>query len=249
LAGSGTATWLSVPRAAGDDGQYQLPPSVPVLAPVFLPVLFYHFTPPDFEQQLKYLQGRGYMVIDMDQAMAGMRGEWLPPKPVVITFDDGFEDQMQAAEILKQFHMKATFYIIDGGPASNWCIGAGRQYHLESQPPEGCGDAYLTWDQVRALDRSGLITIGGHTINHPNLAAETRDEQWHEISDGKIQLEKQLGHAVKHFAYPYGSYDSSTVRLVRQAGYKTAVTTQPEQYQGAGSVYTLGRTRDAFELP
>lgn len=216
---------------------------------LFLPILMYHYTPPDFEQQLQHLVDAGYTVIDMDQALNGMRGGWLPDKPVVITFDDGFENQMQAFAILKRFEMKATFYIIDGGPASDWCIGAGRKYHLDTQPPGGCGDAYLTWDQVRELDRSGLVTIGGHTIDHPNLASETLEEQQHEIIDGKSELEKQLGHTVRHFAYPYGSFDSTTIMIAQQAGYQTAVTTRPGDYQEAGAEYTLRRVRDAFDLP
>jgi peptidoglycan/xylan/chitin deacetylase (PgdA/CDA1 family) len=216
---------------------------------LLLPILIYHYTPPDFADQLQHLKDTGYSVIDMDQALAGMRGGTLPMKPVVITFDDGFENQMQAFDILKQFNMKATFYIIDGGQASNWCIGAGRKYHLPSQPPGGCGDKYLTWDQVRELDRSGLITIGGHTIDHPNLASETPAEQKHEIIDGKTELERQLGHKIYHFAYPYGAYDATTVLLVQEAGYQTAVTTHDGNNQDAGTEYILNRVRNAFDLP
>jgi peptidoglycan/xylan/chitin deacetylase (PgdA/CDA1 family) len=216
---------------------------------LFLPILIYHYTPPDFADQLQHLQDTGYTVIDMDQALGGLRGEPLPVKPVVITFDDGFENQMRAFDTLKQFNMKATFYIIDGGPNSNWCIGAGRKYHLPSQPAGGCGDAYLTWDQVRELDRSGLITIGGHTIDHPNLASESLDDQKHEIIDGKAQLEQQLGHKIYHFAYPYGSYDANTILLVQEAGYETAVTTHEDNNQPPGAEYTLNRVRNAFDLP
>lgn len=216
---------------------------------LLLPILIYHYTPPDFADQLQHLNDTGYTVITMDAALAGMRGGQLPAKPVVITFDDGFENQMQAFAILKQFNMPATFYIIDGGPASNWCIGAGRKYHLPAQPPGGCGDAYLTWDQVRELDHSGLITIGGHTIDHPNLATESIDDQKHEIIDGKTELEQELGHKIYHFAYPYGSYDADTVLLVQEAGYETAVTTHEDNNQAAGTEYTLNRVRDTFDLP
>ena len=216
---------------------------------LFLPILFYHYTPPDFEVQLQYLQSHDYTVIDMAQALAGLRGGPLPAKPVVITFDDGFENQMDAFALLQKYHMKATFYIIDGGAKSNWCIGAGRKYHLPSQPAGGCGDKYLTWDQVRELDKSGLITIGGHTIDHPNLASESLDEQKYEIIDGKTELEAELGHKVVDFAYPYGSYDPTTILLVQEAGYQTAVTTHNNQFQPAGAEYTLNRVRDATELP
>lgn len=216
---------------------------------VFLPILFYHYTPPDFDAQLTNLEQKDYTVVTMAQALAGLEGGPLPKKPVVITFDDGFANQMDAYQILKAHHMKATFYIIDGGPDSKWCIGAGRKYGDPSQPASGCGDAYLNWDQVRMLDKSGLITIGGHTIDHPNLASETLSQQEYEIVQGKQELEQELGHPVQDFAYPYGSYNASTLQIVEEAGYETAVTTQPSDYQAPGYQYTLSRIRDAWELP
>jgi len=220
------------------------------VANIFLPILIYHYTPPNFDQQLTYLEQHGYTVIDLDQALLGLRGVGpLPPKPAVITFDDGFENQMQAFAMLQQHHMKATFFVINGGPGSNWCIGAGRKYHLPSQPPQGCGDAYLTWDQVRTLDRSGLVTIGGHTLDHPNLAGLPPAEQQHEIADSKAEIEQQLGHPIHDFAYPYGAYSDTTIQLVREAGYDTAVTTLPGDYQSPAFQYTLRRVRDALELP
>jgi peptidoglycan/xylan/chitin deacetylase (PgdA/CDA1 family) len=216
---------------------------------LFLPIVLYHYTPPDFAQQLQYLVDNNYTTISMAQAYAGLNGGPLPTKPVVITFDDGYENQMQAFALLMQFHMKATFYIINGGPASLWCIGAGRQYHLSIQPPGGCGDAYLTWDQVKELDKSGLITIGGHTIDHENLASLTPAQQEYEIDASKAGIEKEIGHTIYDFAYPYGAYDDETVDLVKQAGYRTAVTTLADNDQIPSEPFTLRRIRDTETLP
>lgn len=75
-----------------------------------VPILLYHKTPVDFEHQLSLLEQRGYQTIDLDQLSAAFRGRYtLPPKPIVITFDDGFADQVQAADILRSRNMKATF--------------------------------------------------------------------------------------------------------------------------------------------
>jgi peptidoglycan/xylan/chitin deacetylase (PgdA/CDA1 family) len=216
---------------------------------VRLPILLYHYPPPDFEAQLVHLEQAGYTVIDLDQALAGLHGQALPAKPVVITFDDGFSAQMSAFEALKRHNMKATFYIIYGGEASRWCLGAGRRYNDPLQPPNGCGDGYLNWDQVRTLDGSGLITIAGHTINHRNLATLSEADQKFEIETGKAQLEAQLGHSVRHFAYPYGQYNGYTIKIVQEAGYLTAVTTAPGIDQTLGSAFTLRRVRNAFMLP
>lgn len=214
-----------------------------------LPILLYHNPPPDFEQQLIHLEESGYTVINLDQALVGMGGGPLPPKPVVITFDDGYVSQMAAFEILKRHNLKATFYIIDAGSESLWCIGAGRHYGDPMQPTGGCGDEYFSWDQIRKLDQSGLITIAGHTVNHRNLATLSPAEQRMEIAVGKEIIEKELGHSIRHFAYPYGAYNADSLALVREAGYLTAVTTLEGSEQAVGYPFELRRVRDALMLP
>ncbi len=215
----------------------------------FIPILMYHYTPGDFDQQLSYLQQAGYTAVDLGQVATALSGTGsLPPKPVVITFDDGFADQLAAFEALKRHGMKATYYVINGGPLSQWCIGSGRRHRDSMQPPLGCGDAYLTWDQVRELDRSGLITIGGHTVDHMNLATLSPEEQRYQIVESKLHIEKQLGHPIHDFAYPYGSYTDTTIQIVQESGYRTAVTTMPGDHQIPGQPYTLRRVRDAYSL-
>jgi len=210
----------------------------------------YHQTPADFSAQLDFLEQHGYHTVTMAQLAAALHGQdGLPPKPVVITFDDGFADQMTAFAQLQHHHMVATYYIIDGGPGSRWCIGASRRYNDPAQPAGGCGDAYLNWDQVRQLDRSGIITIGAHTIDHDNLASDSPDQQTYEIAQGKHLLEAQLGHKVADFAYPYGSFDATTLQIVQQAGFATAVTTTPGTSQSLATIYTLRRVRDPRMLP
>jgi peptidoglycan/xylan/chitin deacetylase (PgdA/CDA1 family) len=215
-----------------------------------LPIVYYHYTPPDFDAQMQYIMAHGFSVIDMDTAIAGLEGRTvLPAKPLVITFDDGFANQMDAFAILQKYQFKATFYVMNGGERSLWCVGASRRYHDPAQPAEGCGDAYLSWDQIRMLDHSGLITIGGHTLDHFNLAELSEADQRTEIADSKRGIEHELGHPIKHFAYPYGGYTQKTIDITREAGYMTAVTTiiSPEQPEGAR--YTLRRIHDVYALP
>ena len=221
-------------------------------APIGLtvPILLYHNTPGNFRDQLEYLKTHAYTVVDLDQIAAAMSGGTaLPAKPVAITFDDGFSTQLQAVALLKQYNFKATFYIISSGSGSQWCIGAGRRYHDPLQPAAGCGDSYLSWDQVRAIDRDGRFTIGAHTVDHQNLATVSPAQQRLEIDQNKIQLEAQLGHGVRHFCYPYGSYNQATIELVRQAGFITATTTLPGTIQPPGSLLALRRIRDTLSLP
>jgi peptidoglycan/xylan/chitin deacetylase (PgdA/CDA1 family) len=219
------------------------PPGSAATKTLHVPILVYHKTPDNFAAQLEYLQAQGYSTIVPQQLVASLHGAGaLPPKPLIITFDDGFANQMTAFTVLRAHKMTATFYLITGGPESNWCIGANR-----SNP--SCGDQYLSWDQIRELDQSGIITIGGHTINHRNLAELAPDQQRYEIADGKRQLEQHLGHPIYDFAYPYGSYNASAVQIARDAGYETAVSTTPGTEQSLGNLYTLYRVRDALKLP
>lgn len=208
-----------------------------------VPILIYHYTPTNFEEQLQYLVQHHYSAVTFDQLVDTLtKGALMPAKPVIITFDDGYEDQMKAFGLLKKYDMPATYYIIVGGPDSAWCIGAGRSN-------SACGDAYLSWGQVRMLDASGLITIASHTLNHLNLASLPPERQRLEIFEGKAQLESQLGHPVRHFAYPYGSYNGTTMQLVREAGFATAVSTLPGTFQGPSNLYSLYRVRSALTLP
>jgi len=248
------AKWNTQLDTAGREAIHDTPtaphPAASHPGALFIPIVLYHYTPANFEQQLEHLDRTGYTTVDLDQVAAALAGTGtLPTKPVVITYDDGFADQMTAFNLLKAHHMKATFYIINGGPLSKWCIGASRRYNDPLQPPQGCGDSYMTWDQVRQLDRSGLMTIGGHTLDHSNLAALSPDEQRHEIADSKAGIEQQIGHSIRHFAYPYGNYNATTIGLVQQAGYITAVTVEPGDYQTPGQPFVLKRIRDTLSLP
>ncbi len=208
-----------------------------------VPILMYHRTPADFEQQIKHLVDRGYTGITLDQLhLALTLGGELPPKPVIITLDDGYTDQLREVEILTHYKMPATMYVINGGAASQWCIGANKK------DLPNC-EAFLSWDEIRKLDRGGLITIGSHTMNHPNLTGLTAEQQRAEIIGGKQELEKQLGHPVYHLAYPYGAYNAASVAIAQQAGFTTAVTTEPGMTHTVSSLLTLTRLRNALELP
>ncbi|HSH31454.1 MAG TPA: polysaccharide deacetylase family protein, partial [Candidatus Saccharimonadales bacterium] len=185
-----------------------------------------------------------YHAIDFDQLTLALKhGAPLPPKPVIITFDDGFANQLRGFELLQKYQTKATFYIVTGGEGSRYCIGANRRAGLP------CGDAYLNWDEIRRLDSSGLVTIGAHTIDHVALASRSAAEQQRQIIGSKTEIEAQLGHPIRHFAYPAGSYNADVMTAVRAAGFATAVTTRPGTTQAADKLYELTRVRSAYTLP
>ena len=88
----------------------------------------------------------------------------------------------------------------------------------------------LTWDELRAITREPMATIGAHTITHPMLAKASSDVARREIVEGRATIEAELGVRVRHLAYPVGDATSAGPRefaLAREAGFATAVTTRP----------------------
>lgn len=207
-----------------------------------IPILMYHKTPSDFEAQLQHLQARSYTPITMKVASRILRGIEPPPsKPVVITYDDGFSDQLIAYSLLKKYRMVATFYIMPGGELSGWCVGADR-HSLD------CGDSYLNWSEIKAIGDSGLIEIGSHTVDHAQLNALNSEIKRSQIISSKVQIEQQIRREVVSFAYPYGTFDAEAINIVREAGYTSAVSTIAGTAQSTDSLYGLRRIRNAFDL-
>lgn len=210
---------------------------------VLLPILLYHKPPANFEAQLNQLAAKGYTTVTMAEVASYLTGQAKPPtKPAVITFDDGFTDQLNAMASLQRHHMKATLYLITAGERSHWCIGIERR-------PGNCGDSYLNWDQIKQMMSTGLIEIGGHTVDHPSLPTLTPADQTFEIVSNKQRLESMLGVHLTTFAYPYGSFNTTTINIVKQAGYYTAVSTISGLYQSPDTIYALRRVRAVSELP
>lgn len=183
-----------------------------------IPVLNYHqveakdgnpltLRPEQFEAQMDYLDAEGYTPVTIDEMMdAYEHGAPLPKKPVVITFDDGYDDNYTYAyPILKKHGFKATIFLI---------------YDFTDTYP-----GYLTWDQIDEMKASGLIRFESHTMTHANLSKLTSaDELRHEISDSRRLLSEKLGDDVRYIAYPGGVVNEQIETITRDAGYRGGFT-------------------------
>jgi peptidoglycan/xylan/chitin deacetylase (PgdA/CDA1 family) len=92
----------------------------------------------------------------------------------------------------------------------------------------------LTWDMAERLRASGLVEIGAHTVSHAVLANESAAEVRTEMVRGRERLESRLGVPIRHFAYPFGGraeVGAREIRLAREAGFNTAVTTRHANLQ------------------
>jgi len=180
----------------------------------------YSVTGVQFEEQMAYLHEKGYTPISLGQLFDFYEGKAvLPDKPIIITFDDGYEDNfLVALPIMEKYKMHSTVFIITS---------------LVGTPD------YLSWQQI--ADMQGRQTeIGSHTVTHVALDELSSDEQRHEIVDSKVMLEKHVG-PVKFFAYPYGQFTSTTQQILGEAGYLGACSGIPGLNRKDVPVYALKR--------
>jgi len=174
-----------------------------------------------FEKQIKYLSEKGWHSFTMAEAIANK--DKLPEKSVIITFDDGYRDNLtNALPILKKYNFKATIYLVNDRHDRDWS-------GYRKSKNEGAGlkdEPKLSDDNVRELIESGLIEIGAHTITHANLSTLGNDESHKEICKSKDLIEKEFNIICDSFAYPFGLYKNSDVLDVKNCGYTNAVTTK-----------------------
>lgn len=118
------------------------------------------------------------------------------------------------------------------------------RHQIENSIPNGPpSNAFASRQQIVEASRSPLVSLGGHTVSHPNLGRLSASDIRHEVREGKKQLESWTGDSIRWFAYPYGQrehWDGRTKRIVREEGFNGAVTTV-RAYADQGA--------DQFEIP
>jgi peptidoglycan/xylan/chitin deacetylase (PgdA/CDA1 family) len=107
-------------------------------------------------------------------------------------------------------------------------------------PAEPAGPEFLTWDQVREMQSSG-VDIGAHTVRHAFLPAETVERRREELAESRARIERETGTACRHFAYPYGAVTPGIAREVRDAGFEAAVSTRVRDLAAGEDLFLLPR--------
>jgi len=164
----------------------------------------YVVPPEDFAEQLDYLAEEGYTTITpQDYARARKGKQQLPEKPIILSFDDGYEDNWRVVlPMLEERGMKAVFYMVTNS------IGK---------------PGYLTWDNLFDMERRGM-EIGSHTANHLPLTTLSPEKQREELRLSKLMLEWKGMKTIYSFSYPNGSYNAGVVTMLAEEEYLTAVT-------------------------
>lgn len=176
--------------------------------------------PSEFEKQLQWLKKNGWISMTMRELA---KYDAVPPKTVILTFDDGYADNyINAFALLKKYQMKATIYLVVNRFHQTWASDKDTKHKSQELNAE----PMLSHEMVQEMLTSGLIEFGSHTLNHVNLPTLRYEEKQTEIARSKIMLEEQYGILCDSFAYPFGFFDKGDVFLVAQSGYTNAVTTQ-----------------------
>ena len=186
--------------------------------------------PGEFTLQMQWLKDSGFTSITQMQLYDALElGKPLPPKPVLITFDDGYRGvATTAAPIMTRVGMVGTAYVITD-----------RIAQLKKTAP-----TWLTWPQLRTLEQRGW-DIGSHTVSHTEIPHMSAADALKTLRGSRFTLEKHLGHPVQWFCYPAGAVNAAAVAEVKEAGYVLATTTQSGVDHSATNPLELSRIRIA----
>jgi peptidoglycan/xylan/chitin deacetylase (PgdA/CDA1 family) len=176
-----------------------------------------------FDEQMAQLRELGCTPVSLDDVLGYYLGDaTLPPRAVLITFDDAYRDNLEnAAPVLKRHGYPAVLFVPIGYLDETRPLP-----HDEHLATRGLLNRTLDWGALSELEAAG-IRVESHGIGHKPLADLELDEATREIVLSKLRLEERLGRPVRAFAYVKGSeahYRPVHLSLLRQAGYDLAFT-------------------------
>ena len=166
-----------------------------------------------FQSHLDFLAAEGWNTPTMAELVA--RPEPWRGRTAVITFDDGYVDNLAACDELQKRNLRASWFVVAGsiGQTPDW---------LDDGRPQG---RLLNASELRDMQAAGM-EIGSHSLNHVRLTELDESRLCTELTESKSILQNLLGKTISSFAYPYGAWDSRCAEAVQRAGYTAACTTR-----------------------
>ena len=207
---------------------------------VQVPILMYHsllkskkgkycVNPSTFEDDILYLREHGYTSIFVEDLINYYEGKsQLPEKPVIISFDDGhYNNLYYGLPLLLQYNFKANLNV----------IGSFCNYTTTSGDKDNPNYSYLTWDEIKFMQQTGLVEIGNHTYKMHAFSPRYGIAQKQGESDFEYQealssdvnkleniLQEECGFKTQVFAYPFGKYSKKSEEILRNQGFKAFLT-------------------------
>ena len=223
-----------------------------------VPIIMYHstfkkvssphcITPNNLEKDLVYLKESGYTTIGINDLIAFQEdGKLLPDKPIILTFDDGYENNYKYAfPLLKKHNMKAVFSVVGRLIDENYDNSG----NLKSK------GAHVSYEQIKEMVDSGHVEIQNHTYDMHNLKGgrismkqrkgESNQDYENYITKDLLKLEKNLkdnlGISCNAVTFPFGDYSHQTFDILKKLGFKAALTCN-------SGMNRISRDSDLFRL-
>ncbi len=190
-------------------------------------------SPKIFERQMHYL-ANNFNVTSLDLAVQTLFNNKKNSNSVVVTFDDGYLDNLEyALPILEEYNIPATIFI-----TTDFCE------QTASHPRYATNNKrlHLDWEEVQEMNKAKNITFGSHTLSHPFLSRLEKNNSEKEIRKSKDIIESKLNEKINHFCYPSGDYGLREIEYVKGSGYETAVTVSPGKNRTVISPFEINRT-------
>lgn len=188
----------------------------------------------DFEKFLRFFS-RFFRVVSLEELFDRLANHKSIGRHLVITFDDGYLDNRQAGDLLKQYGLPATFFVATDFMESDHVTWWDKEVGIESE--------WMDWDQVRELGDDGF-GIGAHTRTHVDLGTVTGEAALAEIEGSRHRIHEELKRSVPFFTFPYGRPENITEEtraLVKGAGFRCCMSAFGGLVRPGDDPYTLKR--------
>ena len=184
-----------------------------------------------FAVQIKTLRLMRYDLTGLDDVCSWLRGSAKNiSRPIVITFDDGYQDLFEyALPVLAKYRVPAVVFLVAKRNTAGW---VGRADHGPLK--------LLSWPQIKVMSDAGIF-FGSHSLTHFRLTGCTNLRLQAEVVDSKKIIEDHIGREVRHFCYPFGNHDQRVEDAVRDAGYDSACTTEKGAVRPGANPWRLPR--------
>lgn len=187
--------------------------------------------PDVFAAQMRAIARSGVPVVALDDLVSAWAGRTtLPPRAIILTFDDGYTDFAATAwPVIRDLGMPVTVFLPSGH------VGGIESWRGHAEPPRPLMD----WDTIATLAAEG-VDFGGHTVSHPDLTALSQGQRQDEIAQSHAKLSAQLGRPPRHFAPPYGLSDAP-IRQQIATLYQSSCGTRLGQANAQSDLFDLPR--------
>ena len=189
-----------------------------------------------FQEQITALHDIGYASCTVEQLRISLLGDSFSKSEVLITFDDAYEDCIDAWEIIRHYGFGLVVFV------NTDAVGKFNDWNTRSVTRR----RHMSWDEIRMLHDQG-VEIGSHSCSHQSLVKLSFDKLKHEIQSSKQRIESEICAEIQSFAYPYGNFNPEAVAIV-QNEYAIAFTTQPTYAAGVPLEYRVPRININWKL-